>query len=46
MFTVVYWFAKPLICSEAGGDLVVIEPVPSKHNNKAIYIWKAAMYVS
>ena len=29
IFTVVYWVAKPLICSEAEGDLVVIEPVPS-----------------
>ena len=44
-FTVVYLVAKSLIWSKAESNLVVVE-TSVKHNNKAIYLWKAARFVS
>ena len=46
-FTVVYLIAKPLIWSEAEGDLVVIETsILESMITYEIYIWKTARFVS
>ena len=46
-FTVVYLIAKPLIWSEAEGDLVVIETsILESMITYEIYIWKTVRFVS